>query len=118
MGSRGGRRDYEADGLASLPQHGARFAVAQDAQRDDPCLATTRKCGEYRLKSEGDASEIAGFRAAVLKVRIHLSPAVSQVRTRAGVRVESGDSAFGLSQTDVTLASFNGEGPFDAAGPL
>ena len=33
-------------------------------------------------------------------------------------RVESGDSAFGLSQTDVTLASFNGEGPFDAAGPL
>jgi TRAP transporter TAXI family solute receptor len=32
-------------------------------------------------------------------------------------RVESGDSAFGLSQTDVALAAFNGEGPFDAAGP-
>jgi TRAP transporter TAXI family solute receptor len=32
-------------------------------------------------------------------------------------RVESGDSAFGLSQTDVALAAFNGEGPFAAAGP-
>src|SRR6516225_1733961 len=32
-------------------------------------------------------------------------------------RVESGDSAFGLSQTDVALAAFNGEGPFDVAGP-
>ena len=32
-------------------------------------------------------------------------------------RVENGDSAFGLSQTDVALAAFNGEGPFAAAGP-
>src|SRR6516162_8045434 len=32
-------------------------------------------------------------------------------------RVESGDSAFGLSQTDVALAAFRGEGPFAAAGP-
>src|SRR5215472_12926473 len=32
-------------------------------------------------------------------------------------RVKGGDSAFGLSQTDVTLAAFNGEGPFAAAGP-
>ena len=32
-------------------------------------------------------------------------------------RVESGDSNFGLSQTDVALAAFNGEGPFAAAGP-
>src|SRR5215467_4578686 len=32
-------------------------------------------------------------------------------------RVESGDSAFGLSQTDVALAAFDGEGPFAAAGP-
>ena len=31
-------------------------------------------------------------------------------------RVESGDSAFGLSQTDVALAAFNGEGPFAAVG--
>jgi uncharacterized membrane protein YfcA len=29
-----------------------------------------------------NASEIAGFRAAVLKVRIHLSPAESHMRTR------------------------------------
>jgi uncharacterized protein len=32
-------------------------------------------------------------------------------------RVESGDSAFGLSQTDVALAAFHGEGPFAPAGP-
>jgi uncharacterized protein len=32
-------------------------------------------------------------------------------------RVESGDSAFGLSQTDVAYAAFHGEGPFVAAGP-
>src|SRR5215471_3520618 len=32
-------------------------------------------------------------------------------------RVESGDSAFGLSQTDVAVAAFNGEGPFARAGP-
>jgi TRAP transporter TAXI family solute receptor len=31
-------------------------------------------------------------------------------------RVESGDSAFGLSQTDVAYAAFHGEGPFAAAG--
>jgi uncharacterized protein len=32
-------------------------------------------------------------------------------------RVESGESALGLSQTDVALAAFNGEGPFAVAGP-
>src|SRR5260370_22720786 len=32
-------------------------------------------------------------------------------------RVESGDSGFGLSQTDVAVAAFNGEGPFAGAGP-
>ena len=32
-------------------------------------------------------------------------------------RVASGDSAFGLSQTDVALAAFQGEGPFATAGP-
>ena len=31
-------------------------------------------------------------------------------------RIESGDSAFGLSQTDVAYAAFHGEGPFGAAG--
>jgi hypothetical protein len=40
-----GRRDHEADGFGLLLPHGARFAVAQDAQRDDPCLATTRNAG-------------------------------------------------------------------------
>jgi uncharacterized protein len=32
-------------------------------------------------------------------------------------RVENGESAFGLSQTDVAYAAFHGEGPFAAAGP-
>ena len=32
-------------------------------------------------------------------------------------RIERGESAFGLSQTDVALAAFHGEGPFAAAGP-
>ena len=32
-------------------------------------------------------------------------------------RVENGDSAFGLSQTDVAYAAFHGEGPFVAGGP-
>src|SRR6516165_3229262 len=32
-------------------------------------------------------------------------------------RVESGNATFGLSQTDVALAAFHGEGPFAAAGP-
>jgi uncharacterized protein len=32
-------------------------------------------------------------------------------------RVESGESTFGLSQTDVAHAAFNGQGPFAAAGP-
>jgi TRAP transporter TAXI family solute receptor len=32
-------------------------------------------------------------------------------------RVESGDSAFGLSQTDVAVAAYHSEGPFAAAGP-
>ena len=32
-------------------------------------------------------------------------------------RVENGDSAFGLSQTDVAYAAFHGDGPFVAGGP-
>jgi uncharacterized protein len=32
-------------------------------------------------------------------------------------RVESGESTFGLSQTDVAYAAFHGEGPFTGAGP-
>jgi TRAP transporter TAXI family solute receptor len=32
-------------------------------------------------------------------------------------RVESGESAFGLAQTDIAYAAFHGEGPFAAAGP-
>jgi hypothetical protein len=32
-------------------------------------------------------------------------------------RVETGESTFGLSQTDVAYAAFHGEGPFAAAGP-
>jgi TRAP transporter TAXI family solute receptor len=44
--------------------------------------------------------------------------AVSSEGSVANIRgVESGDSTFGLSQTDVAYAAFHGEGPFAAAGP-
>jgi hypothetical protein len=44
--------------------------------------------------------------------------AVSSDGSVANVRrIESGDSTFGLSQTDVAYAAFHGEGPFAAAGP-
>ena len=49
---------------------------------------------------------------AVPCIAVSSDGSVSNIR-----RVESGDSAFGLSQTDVALAAFNGDGPFDAAGP-
>jgi hypothetical protein len=44
--------------------------------------------------------------------------AVSSEGSVANIRrVESGESTFGLSQTDVAYAAFHGEGPFVAAGP-
>ncbi len=44
--------------------------------------------------------------------------AVSSEGSVANIRrVESGESTFGLSQTDVAYAAFHGEGPFAAAGP-
>jgi uncharacterized protein len=44
--------------------------------------------------------------------------AVSSEGSVANIRrLESGESAFGLSQTDVAYAAFHGEGPFAAAGP-
>jgi uncharacterized protein len=44
--------------------------------------------------------------------------AVSSDGSLANIRrVESGESTFGLSQTDVAYAAFHGEGPFAAAGP-
>src|SRR6266481_637067 len=35
--------------LPPVAPHGAPFAVAQDAQKDDPCLATTRNPGNAEL---------------------------------------------------------------------
>jgi hypothetical protein len=44
--------------------------------------------------------------------------AVSSEGSVANIRrLESGESAFGLSQTDVAYAAFHGEGPYAAAGP-
>ncbi|HLJ19498.1 MAG TPA: TAXI family TRAP transporter solute-binding subunit [Stellaceae bacterium] len=44
--------------------------------------------------------------------------AVSSDGSVANIRsIESGNSTFGLSQTDVAYAAFHGEGPFAAAGP-
>lgn len=44
--------------------------------------------------------------------------AVSSEGSVANIRrIESGESTFGLSQTDVAYAAFHGDGPFAAAGP-
>jgi len=44
--------------------------------------------------------------------------ALSSAGSVANIRkVESGESTFGLSQTDVAYAAFHGQGPFAAAGP-
>jgi uncharacterized protein len=53
-----------------------------------------------------------GDRAAMPCIATSSDGSVANIR-----RIESGDSAFGLSQTDVAVAAFNGEGPFAAAGP-
>jgi TRAP transporter TAXI family solute receptor len=55
---------------------------------------------------------MGGERQAMPCVAVSSDGSIANIR-----RVEGGDSAFGLSQTDVTLAAFNGEGPFAAAGP-
>ena len=44
--------------------------------------------GARATRDVRDASEIPGSRAAVLEVRIHLPPAKSQVRPRAGRRAK------------------------------
>jgi uncharacterized protein len=55
---------------------------------------------------------LAGEHQAMPCVAVSSDGSVANIR-----RVESGDSTFGLSQTDVAYAAFHGEGPFAAAGP-
>ena len=60
-------------------------------------------CRMFNLESEQQAMPC---------IAMSSDGSVSNIR-----RVESGNSAFGLSQTDVALAAFNGERPFAATGP-
>ena len=58
-----------------------------NGDRDDPLGGHPWRPSRPRRGARGtrdarDASEIRGFRAAVLKVRIHLPPAESRLRTR------------------------------------
>jgi uncharacterized protein len=55
---------------------------------------------------------LEGAHQAVPCVAVSSEGSVANIR-----RVESGDTAFGLSQTDVAYAALHGEGPFAAAGP-
>jgi TRAP transporter TAXI family solute receptor len=55
---------------------------------------------------------LEGEHQAMPCVAVSFDGSVANIR-----RVESGDSTFGLSQTDVAYAAFHGEGPFAAAGP-
>jgi uncharacterized protein len=60
-------------------------------------------CRMYNLEGEHQAMPC---------VAVSSDGSVANIR-----RVESGDSTFGLSQTDIAYAAFHGEGPFAAAGP-
>ena len=55
---------------------------------------------------------LAGEQQKVPCVAVSSDGSVANIR-----RVESGESTFGLSQTDIAYAAFHGEGPFAAAGP-
>ena len=55
---------------------------------------------------------LEGEHQAVPCVAVSSDGSVTNIR-----RIESGEAAFGLSQTDVAYAAFHGEGPFAAAGP-
>ena len=79
------RRDAPASPAAAM----APPPVPRACRDNPPPAARRSSCGRTPLRfrlsapqSCRDASEIAGFRAAVLKVRIHLPPAKSLLRTR------------------------------------
>jgi TRAP transporter TAXI family solute receptor len=55
---------------------------------------------------------LAGEPQAMPCVAVSSDGSVANIR-----RIESGASAFGLSQTDIAVAAFSGEGPFAATGP-
>ncbi len=55
---------------------------------------------------------LAGEHQAKPCVAVSSEGSVANIR-----RIESGDSTFGLSQTDVAYGAYRGEGPFAAAGP-
>ncbi len=60
-------------------------------------------CRMFNLESEHQAKPCVAVRS---------DGAVANIQ-----RVESGESTFGLAQTDIAYAAFHGEGPFAAAGP-
>lgn len=60
-------------------------------------------CRMYNLGAEPQARPCVAVRSEGSLVNIR--------------RVESGESTFGLSQTDIAYAAYHGEGPFSAAGP-
>jgi uncharacterized protein len=83
--------------------------------RSDPVtLATGTPGGVYHPIGNAICRmfNLEGEHQAMPCVAVSSDGSVANIR-----RVESGDSTFGLSRTDVAYAAFHGEGPFAAAGP-
>jgi uncharacterized protein len=83
--------------------------------RSDPVtLATGTPGGVYHPIGNAICRmfNLEGEHQAMPCVAVSSDGSVANIR-----RVESGDSTFGLSRTDLAYAAFHGEGPFAAAGP-
>jgi TRAP transporter TAXI family solute receptor len=89
--------------------------AASDALAPTPVtLATGTPGGVYHPVGNAICRmfNLADAHQAMPCVAVSSEGSVANIR-----RVESGASAFGLSQTDVAYAAYHGEGPFAAAGP-
>jgi hypothetical protein len=93
----------------------ASCTAASDAPAPNPVNLTTGVAGGVYYPV-GNAVcrmfNLNGEHQAMPCIAVSSDGSVENIR-----RVASGESAFGLSQTDVALAAFNGEGVFTAAGP-
>ena len=93
----------------------ASCTAASDAPAPNPVNLTTGVAGGVYYPV-GNAVcrmfNLNGEHQAMPCIAVSSDGSVENIR-----RVASGESAFGLSQTDVALAAFNGEGVFTAARP-
>jgi TRAP transporter TAXI family solute receptor len=102
------------DGLIGLPTWDREWAVSVALAPTPVTLATGTPGGIYHPVGNAICRmyNLAGEHQALPCVAVSSDGSVANIR-----RVESGESTFGLSQTDVAYAAFHGDGPFAAAGP-